>query len=286
MKKFLIRTLSATVYAALIVFAIYGRDIVNPNRPLVGFSIFVAITFLFAMIGVWEVYHNFALAGKSSDKVGGMVACALTFLVLSAANFYKFRFPEISLQMMAWLIIFAVWACLPFRQLWRKDADPMETLGRTMLPLVWVVVPMLMLQFIGNRSLGLLMMVFVCTWANDTGAYLTGMAIGRHPLWQRHSPKKTWEGTLGGVVLCGVAAAFIGPLLVEGLAWWYWLLVALVCAVCGTLGDLVESMFKRSCGVKDSGTIMPGHGGMLDRFDSILLIAPFVASLIAFGSIL
>ena len=111
-------------------------------------------------------------------------------------------------------------------------------------------------------------------WANDVFAYLVGMSIGKHRLCERLSPKKSWEGFFGGII--GAVAMGLVAAYVQDGNYWVWAGLALVAAVTGVLGDLVESMFKRAAGVKDSGTLIPGHGGVLDRFDAMLLSAPFV----------
>jgi phosphatidate cytidylyltransferase len=114
-------------------------------------------------------------------------------------------------------------------------------------------------------------------WINDTMAYIVGSFIGKTPF-SKISPKKTWEGTIGGAVLCVVVMGLLGYFLpvAQSLAVQHWIAIAAICAVFGTLGDLLESKIKRLAGVKDSGTFMPGHGGFLDRFDSLLIAAPFV----------
>ncbi len=121
--------------------------------------------------------------------------------------------------------------------------------------------------------------IFIFLWANDTGAYCSGSLFGRHKLFPRISPGKTWEGSVGGAVLVLVAAAAIYRFFPRidtelGLSLLEWMGLALVIVVFGTLGDLVESLFKRTLGIKDSGNILPGHGGMLDRFDSSLMAMP------------
>ena len=120
-------------------------------------------------------------------------------------------------------------------------------------------------------------------WINDTMAYLVGSMIGKTPF-SKISPKKTWEGTLGGVLLCVVSMALLGPLIsnTKTLSWKDWASIAAICAVFGTAGDLLESKLKRMANIKDSGTIMPGHGGFLDRFDSLLIATPFVWMYIKF----
>jgi len=116
-------------------------------------------------------------------------------------------------------------------------------------------------------------------WINDTMAYLVGSMIGKTPF-SKISPKKTWEGTIGGMLLCVIVIALAGNYLpVPGakiISWKHWLTIAALCAIFGTIGDLFESKLKRNAGIKDSGNFMPGHGGFLDRFDSLLLATPFV----------
>ncbi len=114
-------------------------------------------------------------------------------------------------------------------------------------------------------------------WINDTMAYLVGSFIGKTPL-TKISPKKTWEGTIGGALLCIVVIALLGYYIpaAKAIHWKHWLAIAAICAVFGTLGDLLESKLKRLANVKDSGHFMPGHGGFLDRFDSLLVATVFV----------
>ena len=114
-------------------------------------------------------------------------------------------------------------------------------------------------------------------WINDTMAYLVGSFIGKTPF-SSISPKKTWEGTIGGAILCMIVIALAGHYIqpAKNIGWQHWLIIAAICAVFGTLGDLLESKLKRMADIKDSGSFMPGHGGFLDRFDSLLIATPFV----------
>jgi phosphatidate cytidylyltransferase len=118
------------------------------------------------------------------------------------------------------------------------------------------------------------MLVIISIWINDTMAYLVGSFIGKTPL-SALSPKKTWEGTIGGALLAVVAVVLIGKSLTS-LSYQTLMIVSATSAIMGTVGDLIESKFKRMAGVKDSGNIMPGHGGFFDRFDSLLLAGPCV----------
>lgn len=123
------------------------------------------------------------------------------------------------------------------------------------------------------------LLVIGCMWINDTMAYIVGSLIGKTPL-SKISPKKTWEGTIGGIILCAIIMGKAGVIyddwFVFGQPESFWIMLCLIAAITGTLGDLLESKLKRSAGVKDSGSLMPGHGGFLDRFDSLLLATPFV----------
>ena len=120
-----------------------------------------------------------------------------------------------------------------------------------------------------------LLAFFIIMWTTDTMAYVCGKIFGKHKLVERISPKKTWEGFVGGA-LFALLSGFIISIFYHDLNTMHWIILAGIIAITGTLGDLVESMFKRSIGVKDSGKIFPGHGGILDRFDSFLLSTPFV----------
>ncbi len=114
-------------------------------------------------------------------------------------------------------------------------------------------------------------------WINDTMAYIVGSLIGKTPF-SSISPKKTWEGTIGGVILCVVAIYFLATSIAytKTIHWNHWVMIAAICGVAGTIGDLFESKLKRLANIKDSGSFMPGHGGFLDRFDSLLMATPFV----------
>ena len=117
-------------------------------------------------------------------------------------------------------------------------------------------------------------------WANDVFAYLVGVTMGKHRLCERISPKKSWEGFFGGI-LGAIGVGALGAYFLDG-RYEIWICLAVIIAITGVLGDLVESMFKREAGVKDSGNIMPGHGGVLDRFDALLVSAPFAFIFVLF----
>lgn len=174
-------------------------------------------------------------------------------------------------------------------ELYLKQKNPINDWAYTMLGQMYVALPFSLIFFLAfqidamnNASFEMLvpLCLFVFLWANDTGAYCTGSLLGRHKLFPRISPGKTWEGSVGGAVLVLIVAGAVGYLANKDmnnphlLSIAEWMGLGLVVVVFGTWGDLVESLFKRTLGIKDSGNILPGHGGMLDRFDSSLLAIP------------
>jgi phosphatidate cytidylyltransferase len=188
------------------------------------------------------------------------------------------------------LVFIPVMMIIMIIELYRKEEKPFDSLAHTLFSVLYTAVPFSMFPFAafsktGLNSLlahpnvvfspGIIIGFFILLWANDTGAYLTGMSFGRHRLMKRISPKKTWEGLIGGMIIAALAAWFLADWfgIVDRI---HWVLISIIISVAGTYGDLVESMLKRSTGVKDSGTIMPGHGGFLDRFDSAIISFPFV----------
>jgi phosphatidate cytidylyltransferase len=173
-------------------------------------------------------------------------------------------------------------------ELFTRTDKPFQNVGLSLLGIFYLVLPFIFAMpqlsssrvysfqgygnyFTPNIVAGLLFL----TWANDSFAYLIGSRIGKRKLFERISPKKTWEGTIGGGLACMLTSLGVHHYL-GVLSLWDWLAVALIVAIFGTIGDLVESMLKRSLGVKDSGHIMPGHGGFLDRFDAFIFAMPFV----------
>ena len=277
MNKFLIRTLSGAVYVAIVVCSIFlGKW---TDNALLGNAVFACVFFVIGIIGIYEYVHNLELKGVKSNKPMAFIAGIATYVALTIfpndgtcpdpITLYFFAMIMVGLVPVLYLTTFLV-------QLWRNDNEPFTTVGHTLLPSIWIMTPLALLNDVQSVGAGLTMMIFILIWVNDSFAYITGMLLGKHKMWERHSPNKTWEGTIGGVVFCIAAAIFVGPLFYPHIHIMVWAIIGLICSVVGTLGDLVESMFKRYCGVKDSGNIMPGHGGVLDRFDSILMAVPFV----------
>jgi len=179
----------------------------------------------------------------------------------------------------SFLIGFITFSLIVLVELFRKKKNPGANISLTIFGIVYVVLSFSILNVIANHDgiysyqipLGILILI----WTSDTFAYLVGRQFGKHKLLERLSPKKTWEGYLGGIVFSLLAGYILSRFYTE-LDTTQWMVLATITGVFGTAGDLVESMFKRSAGVKDSGNIMPGHGGVLDRFDSLIFILPLI----------
>jgi len=270
MKNLWVRTLSGAVLAAVVLGAVVWSQW--------SFGILLAVLLV---VGLSEFYTLAEKQGSKPQRIVGLVAG----LVLFALNF---AFISDDIQILgsarqafvcglAFLLLSlpAMFIC----ELYRRQENPAANIGTTLMGVVYVALPLSVMcyfpMFSGGAWNPRVMVFYIFTiWANDVFAYLVGMSIGRHRLFERLSPKKSWEGFFGGIV--GAVAMGLVAARVLGGGYAAWAGLALVAAVSGVLGDLVESMFKRAAGVKDSGTLIPGHGGVLDRFDAMLLSAPFV----------
>lgn len=270
MKNLVVRTLSGLVLAAVMLGAIAWSQ-----------WSFGALLLLLLVAGMIEFYALAEKQGNTPQKVVGLVAGIVLFLL-------NFAFVSDDIEILgganqafacglAFLLLLlpAMFIC----ELYRRQENPASGIGTTLMGVCYVALPLALMCYIpiiGTEAWSpwvMIAYVFII-WANDVFAYLVGMSVGRHRLCERLSPKKSWEGFFGGIagaVGMGILAAYV---LEAGM--WAWAGLALVAAVSGVLGDLVESMFKRAAGVKDSGKLIPGHGGVLDRFDAMLLSAPFV----------
>lgn len=206
----------------------------------------------------------------------GMILGFIPYFITVASNFDWMDFDT--------LRVFWVITCLLFLwfvvEMYQNKSKPFENIALLILPTIYVGLPFGILHDIGflggSYHYSIVMGLMLMTWASDTGAYMVGSRIGKTPLFPRISPKKTWEGTLGGVlatVLAGWGLSGLFPTL----SLQDWLALAVIVSVFGPIGDLVESMLKRSYAIKDSSNLLPGHGGALDRFDAFLFMLPFVA---------
>ena len=267
MKTFWIRTASATVYALLFLGSIYSGRMVGETwgtAILSAFALFVALGCTF------EYYRIAEKHGAHPIKPLGYAFSTVTIVVWAVNQMYDG--PVFEVDALSWILQLSLVITLAV-QLWRKTENPFADVLHTLLPMLYAATPLSMMPYL-HYSMNVLVMCIIMVWVNDSFAYMGGSLVGKHKMWPRHSPGKTWEGTAIGVAAAVAAGLFVGPLFETRLVWYDWLILGLVCSIIGTLGDLVESMLKRSVGLKDSGNIMPGHGGFLDRFDSLLFILP------------
>lgn len=272
MRTFWIRTASAIVYALLFIGTMFSGLLLD--NPVAGNLLFGGFL-LFVTIGCsYEFFRMVHLQGACPSKMlGYLYACLAVLLVVLVPLTGMQGF---LLMLVGFAIFPAFFSLSTILQLWYHSEQPFREAAYTMVPLLYIALPLaLMFSLLGDFSPQVLFLIVGLVWVNDSAAYIGGSLFGRHKMWPRHSPGKTWEGTAFGVAITILLAVFIGPLL-SNIAWYHWLVLGVICSVVDTLGDLVESQLKRSVGVKDSGNIMPGHGGFLDRFDSLLIIMPFV----------
>ena len=239
---------------------------------------------LFAVIMLGGLVEFYRLCRKKGvepmSSVG--VATSLAIFGLAFAVFLQWGTPATDLTgrivlgalLYTMLIVPTAFVC----ELWRKSPTPIANIATTFMGIIYVALPMAMVLFIPQllvgRWSGLAMLAFIgIIWVNDIFAYLVGVTLGKHRLCERISPKKSWEGFFGGLIGAVGAAVLFGHLFGGNLLVWGGL--GFVTALAGVAGDLVESLMKREADVKDSGKMMPGHGGFLDRFDALYLAVPF-----------
>lgn len=262
MNNFWTRTLSGAVYAGLVIASL-----------LLGLKYFIPLFAFITAVCIWE-FLNAELEQGHPAKMLGVIGGTLLYIITA--------FGMLGEQSLLWYL--PILLSLPFLVLilglFQPKAANFQAAGTLALAFFYIVLPFILLtstQLYLKPGAGLspLLGIFILFWTNDTGAYLAGRSLGKRPLFPEVSPKKTWEGLIGGVILCMVAA-YVLSLYALSFSLVNWMVIGALVAVFGTLGDLIESMWKRRIGIKDSGKIMPGHGGLLDRFDGFLIALPAI----------
>ena len=236
------------------------------------FHILMAII---AVLTLSEYYKLFPQKQISPNAGFGLVIGFLLFEL----GVWSLSFAYASNYLLALLLL--SFPLLAFSELYRKHKAPFQNIGITILGWIYIVLPLALLHQLmwddnteGWTNYLPVLTIFVLVWTNDTFAYLSGKNFGKRKLFERISPNKTWEGFAGGLVFTMFVAYVIAVVVDEPIGFYMGLAALIACI--GTAGDLVESMLKRSVGVKDSGTILPGHGGLLDRIDGVLFVIPSV----------
>lgn len=260
-KKLLIRTVSGLIYCLIIVgLIVWGETGVTVLGILLG---------VLACIEFAKISHD-------------ITPQTIPVLILDIAGIVTLCFGFLVYTLFIWLALMVFRA---IEEIYIKSDRPLHDLAHSYMSQIYIGIPMcIMVAFAWLMNPMVVLAIFLFLWINDTGAFLVGSLIGRHKLFERISPKKTWEGFIGGLLFClGFAVLFCYycndffgmNTLRAGLG--TWMGMAAVISIFGTWGDLIESMIKRNLHIKDSGTIMPGHGGILDRIDSLLLAMPALA---------
>lgn len=234
------------------------------------FSAFYLILSIFALL---EFYKMVSTVGILPQKKFGTFVGLTLFLSVVLYHLLALEFKYVLLSIPLFFGVFLT-------ALYHKKEQPFTHIAYTFMGHIYVIVPFgffYALGFLqGNEYVFHFPLAFLLMlWASDTGAYLFGRKLGKHKLFEVHSPKKTWEGFFGGVLI-SLAVAMVLASQFTTVQPLVWAGMAIIISCFGTMGDLVESMLKRSLGVKDSGTFLPGHGGLLDRFDGLLIAAPLV----------
>ena len=271
MKNLITRTITGVLYVAIMV-----AGMMRPDTIILLFALITALT-------MWEycgLVNN--IEGVRVNQLISTIAA--TYFVAAVA---LWRVGMIDFRVFIPYILTIVY--LFVEELYLKQQNPVNDWAYTMLGQMYVALPMALVFFLAFQvdamsqpSFEMLipLCLFVFLWVNDSGAYCVGSLLGKHKLFPRVSPGKSWEGSIGGGILVLIVAGVIGwlanrnPSSPHLLSIGQWIGFGLVVVIFGTLGDLVESLFKRTLGIKDSGNLLPGHGGMLDRFDSSLMAIP------------
>lgn len=225
----------------------------------------------------WEHLRLSEHCGAQPQKVMAMGIALLVVAPFALLFDSEHAITEgVSLMFGMMFVVMIAMLMVLFVELFRQRETPIQNVGATILPALQVALPIAMLALLPALGEGYnawrVVAFFSIIWANDVFAFLVGITLGRHRLCERISPKKSWEGFIGGIVAAMGVALLAAHLLGENM--YVWAGLGLVSALAAVAGDLVESMFKRAAGVKDSGAIMPGHGGWFDRFDAVLMAAP------------
>ena len=271
MKNFIIRTITAVFFVAAIV-----TCFLNPRAMVLLFALVTGLT-------IWE------FTGLVNDHRDGVTVNRMICTVAGVYFFFAMAGYNSGITPASVFIPYLVSIIyLMVAELYLKQGDPIGDWAFTMFSQLYIALPFSLLNVLAFRSASYdiqytylaPLAVFVFLWINDTGAYLCGSLLGKHKLFPRISPGKSWEGSIGGGLLVMAVAVLVWYLTEKygvndiGLNAYEWAGLGLTIVVFDTWGDLIESLFKRTLGIKDSGNILPGHGGMLDRFDSSLLAIP------------
>lgn len=223
-----------------------------------------------AIAGMYEYHYKLESTRK---KITILLSTIIHMIILGYIfDFIDSKYTSLSLP---------ICMCLFSIELFYGEKNPILSIGTDLIGIVWISIPMILsilLSYPHNvHNSDIMICIMTLVFSNDTGAYFFGRAFGRYKLYPAISPKKTWEGAIGGALI-SLGVYFVIRNYYLFLSYTNWTVILCICIICGTIGDLIESMFKRDLNIKDTGSILPGHGGVLDRIDGLLYAVPFVYS--------
>ncbi len=267
MKNIIVRSLTGSILVISVVGTI-----------LLGEIYFAALFFLITILGTYEFYKMFHHSKYRPQLILGTIISIIlyTILVLIANRIL----PPISLSFVVALLF-----VIPIRELYRQSEEAIPNIALSIFGILYVGLTFGMMNLLffpgkmGIETYHFILAFFIILWTSDTFAYLSGISFGKHKLFERISPKKSWEGFFGGLI-AAILAAYILSIFFKDINSIAWIGYAFVVVISGVYGDLIQSMFKRSLGLKDSGKILPGHGGILDRFDAVFVAIPIAIAYI------
>lgn len=262
-----VRSLSAIVFVFILI-----------SSLLYNYTTLVSFFFIISLLGLYEYYKLIENLGQKPFKILGY--CLAVFLFLSFIEWNLIFNIQINSTIFGYACIVLI-VLIFIQTILSKNNQPFIDACVTVFGSLYVTIPFALVGKLANsfnesenqNAWSVLGIIFLI-WSNDTFAYLGGSLFGKHKMIERVSPGKTWEGTIFGIVITVIISFFIKTLILQSNNTFLWLVLGIVVPITATFGDLFESLLKRKAGVKDSGKIMPGHGGILDRFDSLLFVVP------------
>lgn len=274
MKNLLVRTITGAIFVTLVVASLF-------LPPYCFYVLFLTFT----LIGTGEFLRLSKHTEAEPQIILPMLLSATLFTAL-----YLWATAVASVALFATLLVIVLAFLIPIVEMYRNKPQAMRNVVSSLFPALWVALPLGLMGFwfVNFKAANMVLAMLIVIWAFDSLAYCAGSIFGKHPLFERISPKKSWEGTLISLCLtmilstlfffspswsqCPETSLFFSDVFTTP---WHWMGFAFVIIIASSYGDLVESMFKRNAQMKDSGKVLPGHGGVLDRLDSLFFAAPF-----------
>jgi phosphatidate cytidylyltransferase len=233
-----------------------------------------SLFYVVGVLGMLEYYSLCKMGGMHPQGTLGVLTGTILYVTIELVKLQILPLAIVSLSIPFFMAIFIY-------ELYRKRPEPFNNIAHTVIGIIYIMAPLALLNVFSFEEIifeykpEVVLGFFVMLWLNDTGAFVFGKLLGRRKLFPRISPKKTWEGTIGGIA-AAVGGALVISIYYTDVPRTDWIILSIIIGVTASFGDLVESLLKRSIGVKDSSNLLPGHGGILDRFDGVLLASPMV----------